>query len=164
MSKKNITYFGEVDNKEEDFFEGHVMICNKDVELCLDFCAYEGNPKDWSAELEGYLSNLLKYKTEIDKSILKDYEDGGTTNEYVRWHLDEWGDNVDDLLPNADSTKTREEQFLSLLLQRVERISFYPGDNHYAVWDYMIDSENSDEIVVVHTDNKGKILDITWES
>lgn len=30
--------------------------------------------------------------------------------------------------------------------------------------DYMIDSENSDEIVVVHTDNKGKILDITWES
>lgn len=89
MSKKNITYFGEVDNKEEDYFEGHVMICNKDVELYLDFCAYEGNPKDWSAELEGYLSNLLKYKTEIDKSILKDYEDGGTTNEYVRWHLDE---------------------------------------------------------------------------
>lgn len=33
MSKKNITYFGEVDNKEEDYFEGHVMICNKDVEL-----------------------------------------------------------------------------------------------------------------------------------
>ena len=110
MSKKNITYFGEVDNKEEDYFEGHVMICNKDAELDLDFCNYEGNPKDWSAELEGYLSNLLKYKTEIDKSILKDYEDGGTTNEYVRWHLDEWGDNVDDLLPNADSTKTREEQ------------------------------------------------------
>lgn len=75
MSKKNITYFGEVDNevdnKEEDYFEGHVMICNKDVELYLDFCAYEGNPNDWSAELEGYLSNLFKYKTEIDKSILK---------------------------------------------------------------------------------------------
>ena len=118
---------------------------------------------DWSAELEGYLSNLLKYKTEIDKFILKDYEDGGTTNEYVRWHLDEW-EAIDDLLPNADSTKTKEEQFLSLLIQRVETITFYPGDNHYAVWDYMIDSENSDEIVVVHTDNKGKILDITCES
>ena len=49
-------------------------------------------------------------------------------------------------------------------MSRVETITFYPGDNHYAVWDYMIDSENSDEIVVVHTDNKGKILDITWES
>lgn len=114
MSKKNITYFGEVDNevdnKEEDYFEGHVMICNKDVELYLDFCAYEGNPNDWSAELEGYLSNLFKYKTEIDKSILKDYEDGGTTNEYVRWHLDEW-EAIDDLLPNADSTKQRKNSF-----------------------------------------------------
>ena len=84
MSKKNITYFGKVDNKEEDYFEGHVTLSNKDVELDLDFCNYEGNPKDWSAELENYLSNLLKYKTEIDKSILKDYENGGTTNEYVR--------------------------------------------------------------------------------
>lgn len=77
MSKKNITYFGKVNNKEEDYFEGHVTLGNKDVELDLDFCSYEGDPKDWSAELENYLSNLLKYKTEIDKAILEDYEKGG---------------------------------------------------------------------------------------
>lgn len=163
MSKKNITYFGKIDNKEEDYFEGHTTLDNKDVELDLDFCNYDGDPEGWSEELENYLSNLLKYKTEIDKAILKDYENGGTTNEYVRWHLDEW-DAIGDLLPNADSTETKEEQFLSLLIQRVARIFFYPGDNHYAVWDYMIDDENSDEIVVVHTDNKGQILDVTWES
>lgn len=163
MSTKNITYFGKVNNKEKDYFKGNVTLSNKDVELDLDFCSYEGDPKDWSAELENYLSNLLKYKTEIDKAILEDYEKGGTTNEYVRWHLDEW-DAIDDLLSNADSTKTKEEQFLSLLVQRVENITFYPGDNHYAVWDYMIDNENSDEIVVVHTDSEGKVLDVTWES
>lgn len=165
MSKKNIPYFGEVDNNEEDCFEGYVTICNKDVKLELDFFNYEGNPKDWSIELEDYLSNLVKYKTEIDKYVLKNYEeDGGTTNEYVHWHLDEWEAVIEDLLPNADSTKAKEEQFLSLLIQRLERINFYPGDNNYAVWDYMIDSENSDQIIAVYTDNKGKILDITWES
>lgn len=163
MSKKNITYFGEVNKKAKDYFEGRVTLGNKDVELDLDFCNYEDNPKDWSKDLENYLSNLLKYKVEIDKAILKDYENGGTTNEYVRWHLDEW-DAIDELLTNADSTESEEEQFLSLLMQRVETITFYPGDTHYAVWDYMIDNENSDEIVVVHTDNKGNVLDITWES
>ncbi|QIU96711.1 DUF2004 domain-containing protein [Bacteroides faecium] len=163
MSKKKITYFGEVDNQEEDYFEGNVTLDNKSVELDLDFCSYEGKPVKWSEELEDYLSNLIKYKSVIDKAILDDYENGGTTNEYVQWHLDEW-DAIDDLLPRTDSTKTKEEQFLSLLIQRVELIAFYPGDTSYAVWDYMIDSENSDEIVVVHTDSKGKILDITWES
>lgn len=84
MSKKNITYFGEIDNQEEDYFEGHATLDNRDVELDLDFCNYEGNPKGWSEELENYLSNLLKYKKKIDKAILEDYENGGTTNEYVR--------------------------------------------------------------------------------
>lgn len=163
MDKKNITYFGEVNDKEGAYFEGHAIICNKDVELALDFCNYEGSPGNWSAELENYLANLLEYKEGIDKAMTEDYRNGGKTAEYVRWHLDEW-DAVDDLLPNADPTKTKEERFLSLLVRRVESIAFYPGDDHYAVWDYMIDNENSDEIVVVHTDSKGKVLDITWES
>lgn len=163
MSETNITYFGEVNDSETGYFEGLVTLGNKHVELVLDFCNYDRNSKDWSEELENYLSNLLKYKAEIDKSILKDYENGGITNEYVRWHLDEW-DAIDELLTNADSTESKEEQFLSLLIQRVKTITFYPGDTHYAVWDYMIDNENSDEIVVVHTDNKGNVLDITWES
>lgn len=163
MSKENITYFGEVNNKEEDYFEGRVTLGSKNVDLDLDFCNYEGNPKNWPTELENYLSNLLKYKEEADKAILEDYKKGGITDEYVRWHLDELED-IDDVLSNATPSETKEEQFLSLLMQRVEHIAFYPGDEHYAIWDYMIDNERSDEILVVVTDNKGKVVDITWES
>ena len=77
MSQENITYFGEIDNQEGDYFEGHATLGNKDVKLDLNFCNCAGNLDGWSAELENYLSYLLKYKTEIDKAILDDYENGG---------------------------------------------------------------------------------------
>lgn len=76
--------------------------------------------RTWKDNMIKYISGDIlqstdEYIAEIDKAILEDYENGGTTNEYVRWYLDEW-DAIDDLLPNVDSTKTKEEQFLFLLI------------------------------------------------
>lgn len=163
MANKDINYFGEINNQENDYFEGTIIFDSREVELNLDFGNNEDDSDDWSKTLEHYLSNIHAYKLSIDSAIQADFNNGGMAKEYVDGLLNDL-ENIDELLSDADFTKSKEEQFLSLLKKRVERITFYPGDEVYAVWDYMIDSESSDEILTVHTDNEGKVVTIYCES
>lgn len=163
MSKKEISYFGEVDIQEDDYIQGSATICGQTVRLSVDLDEDKEIPRQWWVELEDYLSHLEEYKAHFEKSIVEDYNNGGTTAEYVSWHLEELED-IDALLSTANQVGTKAEQFLSLLTQRLQNIAFYPGEEGYAVWDFMIDGECSDEIIVVYSDNKGKVVKITWES
>ncbi|MSS60775.1 DUF2004 domain-containing protein [Fusobacterium sp. FSA-380-WT-2B] len=47
---------------------------------------------------------------------------------------------------------------------KLRRIGIYPEYEDYAIWDYILDDEISDEILVIVTDKNGEIVDITWES
>lgn len=163
MSKKKITYFGEVDIHEDDYIQGCATLGDQKVTLSLDLDNDKEILQQCWEELEDYLSHLEEYKVSLEKSIVEDYNNGGTTAEYISWHLEELED-IDDLLSTANQVGSKEEQVLSLLTQRLQNIAFYPGEEGYAVWDFMIDKEISDEILVVYTDNKGKAIKITWES
>ena len=69
---------------------------------------------------------------------------------------------IDKALVGTDASKSKEERLLSAL--KLVRIGFYPGKENYAVWDYTIGREIADMLVVVNTDNTGKINYVTWES
>lgn len=161
--KKNITYFGEVEiNSPQETNEGKVIIDNHQIELDLNF--YDGVPEhDWLAEYENYIKDLKQHKADVEAAIRSDYEEGGDVKEYVDFHLEELDASIiDKVLVGTDVSKTKEERMLSAL--KLVRIGFYPGDENYAVWDYTIGREIADMLVVVNTDNAGKINYVTWES
>lgn len=163
MNKKNITYFGEVEiNSPEETNDGKATIDNRLIELDLNF--YDGVPKhDWAAEYENYISNLQQHKTNVEAAIRSDYEDGGDVKEYVDFHLEELDASIiDKVLSGTDTSKSKEERLLSAL--KLVRIGFYPGNENYAVWDYTIGRKIADMLVVVNTDNNGKINYVTWEN
>lgn len=161
--KKNITYFGEVEiNSPQETNEEKVIIDNHQIELDLNF--YDGVPEhDWLAEYENYIKDLKQHKADVEAAIRSDYEEGGDVKEYVDFHLEELDASIiDKVLVGTDVSKTKEERMLSAL--KLVRIGFYPGDENYAVWDYTIGREIADMLVVVNTDNAGKINYVTWES
>lgn len=163
MSKIKIACFGEVDTSSDDYFEGHVTLGGRETEVDLNFENYEGKPVDWAGEVEHFLGNLAACKANTDRAILAADSDEGTVEEYIQFHLDEL-DNIDSLVAEADPALTQKEQLRALLVEKLERIWIYPGSEPYATWDYMIDSEHSDEILVVYTDNQGEVENISWES
>lgn len=89
MSKKNLTYFGEIEiNSPEETTEGKVSIDNRLIELDLNF--YDGVPEhDWVKEYEDYILNLLQHKNNVEAAFMSDYEDGEDTKEYVDFHFEE---------------------------------------------------------------------------
>lgn len=163
MSKKNLTYFGEVEiNSPEEYIEGKVLIDNRLVKLDLNF--YDGVPKrNWVEEYEEYILHFLQHKKNVETAFMTDYEDGEETKEYVDFHLEELDSSeIDKILENTNASKSKEERLLSAL--QLVRVGFYPGGENYAVWDYTIGRDITDQLVVVNTDNKGEIRYVTMES
>lgn len=161
--KKDITYFGEVEiNSPQETTEGMVTIDNHQVELDLNF--YDGVPDhDWVEEYENYVKDLGQHKAAVETAIRADYEEGGHVKEYVDFHLEELdAATVEKVLAGTDASESKEKRLLSAL--KLVRIGFYPGNENYAVWDYTIGREITDMLVVVNTDNTGKINYVTWEN
>lgn len=118
---------------------------------------------DWVAEYENYTKDLKQYKADVEAAIRSDYEDGGDVKEYIDFHLEELDASIiDKVLASTDASKPKAERLLSAL--KLVRIGFYPGEENYAVWDYTIGRDVADMVVVINTDNTGKINYVTWES
>lgn len=149
-------------NSPQETTEGKVTIDNHQIELDLNF--YDGVPEhNWVTEYEDYIKDLEQHKADVEAAIRADYEDGGDVKEYVDFHLQELDASViDKALAGTDASKPKEERLLSAL--KLVRIGFYPGNENYAVWDYTIGCEVADMVVVINTDNMGKINYVTWES
>ena len=110
------------------------------------------------------------FKEKIDKEIIKDFENNGITKEWVDYHSEELMESIEEngTLDSCDKNLPIDRQILSAL--KLNRIGIYPeyenidGEEYYAIWDYILDDEISDEILVIVTDKNGEIVDITWES
>ena len=156
-----ITYFNEFD-PQNDYAETTIILDGKEVELDLN-CEEVIGSTDWIPEYEKYVVQLERIKKNILQYINNDFIEEGLTKEWITFHLEEIDEEyIDALLKNAEQFLNKEEQVLSLL--RLRRIGLYPEYEGYAIWDFVLDDEVSDEILTLQTDINGNILNIAWES
>lgn len=156
-----ITYFNEFD-PQNDYAETTIILDGKEVELDLN-CEEVIGSTDWIDEYEKYIVQLERIKKDILQYINNDFIEEGLTKEWIIFHLEEIDEEyIDALLKNAEQFLNKEEQVLSLL--KLRRIRLYPEYEGYAIWDFVLDDEVSDEILTLQTDVNGNILNIAWES
>lgn len=158
----DIKYFKNVDFNS-DYLETIIELQNREIQLDINTDAVLGE-NNWVKEYEEYISKLEIFKEKIDKEIIKDFENDGITKEWVDFHSEELIESIEEngTLDNCDKNLPIDRQILSAL--KLNRIGIYPEYEDYAVWDYILDDEISDEILVIVTDKNGEIVDITWES
>ena len=158
----DIKYFKNVDFNS-DYLETTIEFQNREIQLDInsDAVLEENN---WVKEYEEYISKLETFKEKIDKEIIKNFENNGLTKEWVNFHLEELGEAIEEegLLKECNKKLSLDRQVLSII--KLRRIGIYPEYEDYAIWDYILDDEISDEILVIVTDKDGEIVDITWES
>ena len=110
-----------------------------------------------------YISKLSIYKEKIEEKLNEDFDDWGLTKEWIDWHIEGFDKkDIEKLTEGVDKNLPIDEKLFSVI--NLERVGIYPEYEDYAIWDFMLDNEFSDQILVVVTDNKGEIVDITWES
>ena len=158
----DIKYFKNVDFNT-DYLETTIKLQNREIQLDINTDVVIGKDS-WVKEYEEYISKLETFKEKIDKKIIEDFENEGITKEWVDFHLEELGEAIEEegLLRECDKNLSLDRQVLSVL--KLNRIGIYPEYEDYAIWDYILDDEISDEILVIVTDKNGEIVDITWES
>lgn len=158
----DIKYFKNVDFNS-DYLETTIEFQNREIELDINTDAVLGE-NNWVKQYEEYISKLETFKEKIDKEIIKDFENDGVTKEWIDFHSEELIESIEEngTLDNCDKSLPIDRQILSAL--KLNRIGIYPEYEDYAVWDYILDDEISDEILVIVTDKNGEIVDITWES
>lgn len=158
----NIKYFKDVDF-DSDYLETTIEFQNREIQLDINSDAVLGE-NSWVKDYEEYISKLETFKAKIDKEIIKDFENEGITKEWIDFHSEELIESIKEngTLDNCDKSLPIDRQILSAL--KLRRIGIYPKYEDYAIWDYILDDEISDEILVIVTDKEGEIVDITWES
>ncbi|WBX77993.1 DUF2004 domain-containing protein [Tenacibaculum ovolyticum] len=159
MKKLKLPYFKEeidIKNLKEEYateFEFN----DKKVDIFLN------EMKISDDEQFGTIKNVLENIFELDKHnrslISKNFEGkDGVTYDYLSYHLEELKEELEDIIDLDDSQISDMKKLLRLL--KIKTISFY---SDLVVFDYCLNDEISDQLLVVKMNRQQKIS-LDWES
>jgi Ca2+/Na+ antiporter len=162
-SKVNLKYFWNIILDKEYRIE-NIDFNNSKISIDLNFDEKLKN-KDIEI-LNTFLEKLEKIEDKVLKAILYDFENKSVDEYgvkfYIKHHLEELEDDDLNWLINIKKWK-KEEQLLNIL--KVKRIWIYADDlDSYAIFDYTISEEFTDELITVYMKATTEINDIVIES
>ncbi|WP_410208916.1 DUF2004 domain-containing protein [Fusobacterium sp.] len=158
-----IRFFGDV-AFNRPYYETAVHLEDRDIEIDLNLDDVLGE-KNWVFLYDEYISKVQLLRKDIEELIRKNFKGHGIVEEWLDYHIEELeisDEKVDGLLSEKNMKLPLKNKLFSLL--NLRRIGLYPGNFDYAVWDFMLDGDLSDDILVVITDIEGNVKEITWES
>jgi hypothetical protein len=166
MNKYISKHFGEMDlDAVEECYEGEIEYKEKTITLDLYIMAAKQIEAGYIRAVDDFLDHLSLHEAAIRSALKKDLKVGGFTRSYVDIMLEELDeDEINDLLAGADQKLKKKEQLLSLIY--LHRIGFYPEkeDESLAVFDYTLNEDLTDELLVVNISKDKQIKWITVES
>ena len=161
-----LPYFGTLDSTSlDEYYDAVVDFNNTQIQIDLNF---ENNTID-IIKLEAakqFIENIRIHDLNNKRYIRNDFEDknGDTVAFYIENHLEELSsDELNELI--GYNTKTAEQPVLLLKKLHLVRVGLYPdNEGQFAVFDYSIGKELTDDLVVISTDKNGNLDHITIES
>lgn len=145
-------FFGEIDfEKLEEWYETELELNGKTVEVSITVStASKSLDKDDLQKVDDYIETLYSNEESVRLFIQEDFKKKGETKDYIDNQIEEQDkEDIADLIRNADKKLSKKEKLLSVLV--LLRIVFYPEkeDNMFAVFDYTINEELTDDLLAV---------------
>ena len=167
MTEYTLPHFGklQVENLEE-YYNVDIELGGKEIQIDLNFENKTINIEDFDT-IKHFIENIENFDKQNQHYIKSDYDDenGNTVKEYVTFHIEELGEEFLEQI-NLDNQTDKEQQFLTKL--NLTRVGIYPDGkydtSYFAVFDYTVNKELTDQLIVVKTDNKGNLDHLSWES
>jgi hypothetical protein len=166
MANFKLPHFGHLDiDKLEEYYDVDTDFNGTSIQIDLNF-----NQPTIAVErmemVKRFIENIRIYDLGNKKYIENDYndEDADTVKTYLEYHLEELGeDELEDLVEPGSKPATYEKQLLKKL--HLVRVGIYPeGEDQFAIFDYSLGSDITDQLVVINTDENGNLVYITMES
>lgn len=161
----DIEYFGKLNSNDlKEYYDTLIEVNQQKISIDLNFNdEYIGieNLKETNI----FLQNLGKHILKTNSLLLNELKNNIVIKEYVEYHLNEF--NEDELLNlNIELTDDFEKKYLKFLKQiHIKRIGIYPDDlNYFAIFDYTINEELTQYLIVMSLDSKGNLIDVVEES
>lgn len=167
MPAYTLPYFGTIHSENlEEYYEVDAEMNGKVVQIDLNFEANTLSLENFE-RVKSFIENIEKFDQNNHAYIQQNFEGehDGTVKEYVDFHLDELSD---DFLVHIGISNSidKTQQFLNKLY--LTRIGLYPDGkydtSYFAVFDYTVNRELSDQLMVVKTDHQGHLDHLSWES
>ena len=145
-------HFGEIDlTKPNEWYESEIQLNEQNVEVLIA-CSGTASKleKETLQRIDNYIDNFETNEANIRLLIKEDYLRNGDTKYYIDNQIEEQDkDDIADLIENADKKLSKKEKLLSVL--KLLEVRFYPEseDKMFAVFDYTIDEELTDDLLAV---------------
>lgn len=166
MAKYALPYFGNLPTENlEEYYDVDIELNGNEIQVDLNF---EHQTVDTLIldKVKNFVEKLEKFDKLNKTYILNDYNDenGDTVKFYLEHHLEEVDKEELTKLVNFDDTITEPEQQLLSKLKLV-RVGLYPdNEDNFAIFDYSIGKDITDQLVVINTDENGQLDYMTMES
>lgn len=166
MKEYTLPHFGNLATENlDEYYDVNIEFDGDEIEIDLNF---ENKTIDTITmdKVKNFIENIEKHNKLNHTYIVNDYndEDGDTVRSYLEYHLEEVEkEELSDLINFDDKTTEPELQLLKNL--KLVRIGLYPdNEDNFAIFDYSIGVEITDYVVVVNTDENGKLDYMAMES
>ncbi|MCD6067704.1 MAG: uncharacterized protein K0S33_2530 [Bacteroidetes bacterium] len=165
MAIQSTKYFGEIDiDNTNEYYDSEITLNLKPVEVTIDFNVLRNIDKEYLNQIEIYIDSLKTHETSIRNLFQTDFKENGFAKAYVD-ALIEYQDmeELEVLTEKSNGNLSFDEKLLSEL--QLLRIVIYPDkdDNVFAVYDYTISEEITNDLLVVIVSKDGGIR-LTIES
>jgi hypothetical protein len=161
MTKYLTKHFGEIDlDSLEEWYDSEIEINGKIVEISIAISAALSGVDESSLQtIDNYIDNLNINESSIRYIIKKDFHKGGEVADYIDQQIKQQDEkDIASLICNDDTKVTKEEKLLSAL--DLLWIRFYPEnvDTMFAVFDYSIGEDLTDDLIVIKIFKNHSIL------
>jgi len=160
-----LKYFGEIDlNKTEEYIDVDTNINGNAVSIDLNIIEEKISKKTIQPTIS-FLENLPKIEKIAHKQVLSDFKNGSIVKDYIEHHIGEFNDEELKSLgiKSTDSSESKKEKILNKI--HLKRIGIYPKEwDSLAIFDYTINDDLTQYLIVLKFDSDGKFVDIYTES
>jgi hypothetical protein len=166
MNIYSAKYFGEIDlDGPNQWYETELNVNNKTVEVLFTVLDTSTSiDKEAIQKIEAYLDNFQDNESYVRSCMQENFKQKGDVMDYIDFHIEEFDkEDIADLIKGIDKKLSKKEKLLSILV--LLRIVFYPerDDGTFAVLDYTISEELTDELIAVKL-YKDDTMDFAIES
>lgn len=162
-------YFGEIDATNlEECYESEIKLNNTDVEIDIWFEEEDKIDETTIKKADLFLDKIISYQQIAQNTLDEDIKNNNVVKEYLEFHLEEL--DASELSKfNVDTSDDIEKQ-MKQLYQKIKlvRVGLYPtyafGCEEFAVFDFTLSRDITDQLLVVKTSDKGDVLELTTES
>ncbi len=160
-----LKYFGKIDlNKTEEYIDILIEINENEVSIDLNIIEEKISEETIQPTIK-FLDNLSGIEKIAHKQVLLDFQNGNIVKDYIEHHIGEFNDEELKSLgiESTDSSENKKQKFLNKI--HLKRIGIYPEEwDSLAIFDYTINDDLTQYLIVLKFDSNGKFVDIYTES